>query len=284
VFLGGNGQPFEEIIREINAFTQDNKELIILNLPRDLNRDDGYRPLNQAEWDQLLERLTGDNGLNHLFVAPNPTSVDLSTLPLDQFIGTNQAAVLIIVQPEATSVMLGEHHHRGAYNYSQMNAICEHTQRVELDEMVNRQLQLMRNNRPSPDSSLFLLSWTHRHPGKVLFGPSVLELSKKTLSRICTDLFPSCSKDTYPNILFLDGLDSSDITALAMAINDIAAVSDRSNTGQFNPRPQTAVRDRRSRNSEFDYINGTAINDGQFTQSTQQGNDGMSLCPPTVWS
>ena len=212
MFLGGNGQLFEEIIREINAFTQNNKELIILNLSCDLNRDDGYCPLNQAEWGQLLEQLTGDNGLNHLFVAPNPMSVDLSTLPLNQFIGTNRAAVLIIIQPEATSGMLGEHHHCGAYNYSQMNAICEHTQRIELDEMVNCQLQLMRNNRPSPDSSLLLLSWTHRHPGKVLFGPSVLELSKKTLSCICTDLFPNCSKDTYPNILHQQSwiLDNSD--------------------------------------------------------------------------
>jgi len=281
VLLGGNGQPFEGIIREINAFTQNNKELIILNLSCDVNRDDGYRPLNQAEWAQLLEQLTGEEGLNHLFVAPNPTSVDLTTLPLNQFIGTNQAAVLIIVHSNSYSVILGEHHHRGAYNYSQMNMICEHTQNLELDVMVNRQLQLMRNNRPSPDSPLFLLSWTHRDPGKVLFGSSVLELSEKTWSRIYTDLFPKCSKDTYPNILYLDGLVGNDITALAMAINHIAAVSESNgtNTGQFNPQSQTSIQDRRSGNSSsstmFEYSNNT--------QPTQQGNDGMSL-RSSIWS
>jgi len=285
VLLGGNGQSFGEIIHEINTFTKDHKELIILNLSRDLNLDVGskYRHFNQDEWDQLLGHLTGDKGLNHLFVAPNPKEVDLSTLPLNQFIGTGQAAVLIIVQPEATSVTLDEYHHlRGVYNYSQMNAIYEHAQTHKLDRMVNRQLQLMRNNRPSPDSPLFLLSWTHRHPVKVLIGPSVLKLSARTLSRIYTELFPKCSKNTYPNILFLDGIDSSNITALAMAINDIATVTDRNNTGQFNPRPQTSIRDCGSGNSvsECNDSDDTAsISDGQSILSTQQGNDGMILCP-----
>ena len=280
MLLGGNGQSFGEIIYEINAFTEDNKELIVLNLSRDLNVDveSEYRHFNQDEWDQLLEHLTGDKGLNHLFCAPNPTKVDLSTLPLNQFIGTNKAAVLIIVQPEDPSVTLDEYHHRGAYNYSQLNAIHEYTHTHKLGTMVNRQLQLMRNNRLSPDSSLFLLSWTHRHTGKVLVGPSVLKLSERTLSRIYTDLFPKCSKNTYPNILFLDGIDSSNITALAMAINDIATLPDRSNTGQFNPRPQTSIRDCGSGNSvsDSDYSDSddtASISDGQ---SIQSGNNGMS--------
>jgi len=288
VLLGGNGQSFGEIIREINTFTEDNKELIILNLSRDVNADK-YRRFNQDEWDQLLGHLTGDEGLNHLFVAPNPREVDLSTLPLNQFIGTNQAAVLIIVEPQVTSITLDEYHHRGAYYYKQMNAIYEHTRTHKLDDMINRQLRLLRNNRPSPNSSLFLLSWTHRHSGKVLIGPSVLKLSVRTLSRIYTDLFPECSKDTYPNILFLDGLENSNITALAMAINDIATVPDRSNIGQFNPRPQTSIRDCGSGNSvsdsEYSDSDDTAsISDGQSIQSTQQGNDGMSLCPSIVRS
>ena len=262
-----------------------------MNLSRDLNLDVGsnfkYRHFNQDEWDQLLEHLTGDNGLKDRFLAPNPKEVDLSNLPLNQFIGTDQAAVLIIVQPEANNVTLDEYYHRrGVYNYSQMNAICEHAQTHKLERMVNRQLQLMRNNRSSPDSPLFLLSWTHRHPVKVLIGPSVLKISERTLSRIYTDLFPKCSKNTYPNILFLDGIDSSNITALAMAINDIATVPDRSNTGQFNPRLQTSIRDCGSGNSvsdsEYSDSDDTAsISDGQSIQSTQQGNgnDGMSLCP-----
>ena len=139
MLLGGNGQPFAEIVHQINTFTEDNKELIILNLSHDLNVDVGskYCHFNQDEWDQLLGHLTGDKGLNHLFVAPNSTEVDLSTLPLNQFISTTQAAVLIIVQLEAPSVMLDEYHHCGTYYYRQMNAIYEHTCTHRLDNMIN---------------------------------------------------------------------------------------------------------------------------------------------------
>jgi hypothetical protein len=146
----------------------------------------------------------------------------------------------------------------------------------------------LRDRRPGFNGSVddggkeapLLLSWTHRNPGKVLIGPSVLELSEKTLS---CDLFPECSKDTYPNVLYLDGLVSNDITASAMAINDIAAVSDHSNTSQFNPRPQTFIRDLGSKNSVLEHGDDTAIGGGQFIQSTQRGDDGMSLCS-SMWS
>ena len=128
----------------------------------------------------------------------------------------------------------------------------------------------MHNSRLSPDSLLFLLSWMQRHLGKVLIGPSVLKLSKRTLSHIYTDLFPACSKNTYPNILFLDGLDTSNITALAMVINDIVTVPDCRNTSQFNLHPQASIRDcaSGSRNSVSEYSNSddtASISDGQST-------------------
>jgi len=289
VLLGGNGQSFEDIIQEINTFTQENKELIILNLSQGLNTDLGRksRSLNLAEWDQLLDQLTGDTGLNHLFVAPNPTLVDLSTLPLDQFIGAGQAAVVIIVQPGDKSVTLHEYHYRGAYKNTQMKVYNQHSHIHKLDGMVRNQLQKMHDNRTSPDSPLFLLSWTHRpYSTKVFIGPSTLKISEKALPRIYTDLFSECSKDTYPNILYLDGVDSNDITALAMAINDIAAVSESgaSNTGQANPRPQTFERGP-SGGSMFERSNNIFISGGQFTQSTQQGtSDGMNSCSSKVWS
>jgi len=199
-----------------------------LNLSHDLNTDIGrdYCPLNQDEWNQLLGQLTGEEGLKHLFVAPNPTLVDLSTLPLNQFIGTNQAAVLIIVRPDNNSITLGDYHHRGAYNYSQMSAYKLYSNTHELERMVKNQLQKMRDHRTSPDSPLFLLSWTlTQNPAKVFGGPSILALSEKALPRIYTDLIPACSNNTYPNILYLNGFDSNDITALTMAINGIAAMA-----------------------------------------------------------
>ena len=97
---GGNGQTIAEIIQQINAFTASNKELIILNLSHDYNTDAGndpYRSFTQAEWDALFEQLAG---LSNLWVAPgDPTTVDLTTVKLNNFIGGGRAAVVVIVEP-----------------------------------------------------------------------------------------------------------------------------------------------------------------------------------------
>jgi len=281
VLLGGNGQSFKEIIREINTFTQDHKELIIVALSHDLNLDvgRGCRPLDQAEWDQLLEQLTGDKGLKHLFITPNPTSVDLSKLPLNQFIGANEAAVLIVVRPDGESIALDDYQYRGVYKSTQMKTISEGSHTHKLERMVKEQLQLMGINRTSPDEPLFLLSWLYRHPLKV--DHSVLKLSEKTLPRLYTDLVPKCSKLTFPNILQLDGLDSSDITALAMAINDIAIVLDGSVTRQFNPQPQVQ-NGGSSGNSTFEHTSSnTVISGDKFTQSPQQEDYSTDLSSST---
>jgi hypothetical protein len=58
---GANGQAVQDIIRQINDFTADNAELIILNLSHDLNTDVGrqYRPMNQGEWDGTADGYQG---------------------------------------------------------------------------------------------------------------------------------------------------------------------------------------------------------------------------------
>ncbi|THG95538.1 hypothetical protein EW026_g6132 [Hermanssonia centrifuga] len=112
-YQGANGESFSQIISEINAFTAANAELIILNLSHDLNTDSGYGSLTQANWNQLFQQLSG---LSHLYVAPNPTTIDLSTLPLSQFIGLGSAAVIVLVDAGDKTVTLGSYASQGFYN------------------------------------------------------------------------------------------------------------------------------------------------------------------------
>jgi hypothetical protein len=106
-FQGANGQFVSDMIDQINAFTKDNKELIVLNLSHDLNTDlpnDSFRAFNQAEYDRLFNDLLR---LQNRFVAPgDPTTVDLTTLKLNDFIGGGNAAVVLIVEP--ASISLGD--------------------------------------------------------------------------------------------------------------------------------------------------------------------------------
>lgn len=88
--------------------------------------------------------------------------------------------------------------------------------------MSRDQLQKMREVRTDPDAQWFLLSWTLTlNAASAVTGvPTILELAQKAAASLYTDVYSACTPATYPNILYLDAWQSSDPTALAMAIND----------------------------------------------------------------
>ncbi|PSR84202.1 hypothetical protein PHLCEN_2v5490 [Hermanssonia centrifuga] len=213
---GADGQAISDIINEINAFTASNAELIVLNLSHDLNTDSGYGALTQTDWNNLLQQLTG---INHLFVAPNPTSVDLTSMTLGQFIGNGQAAVLVITQPSG-SISLGSFATQGFYTYSQYNAYNSYSDTDSLSTMVSDQINKMKTVRTSPTSQLFLLSWTlTQGAGDIIDGTSILDLANEADSALSSDFSGAYTSTTFPNILYIDNFASSDATALAMAVN-----------------------------------------------------------------
>lgn len=214
---GADGQTFSDMISQINDFTARNKEFIVLNLSHDLNTDSGYHSLTQDEWNRLFQQLLG---INHLYVASNPTSVDLTTLTLNQYIGNGQAAVVVIVQPDDSSVSLGDYVHRGLYHYSQFDAYNSYADTDNLDSMINDQIGKMRSVRSSQDSQLFLLSWTLTlSAGDIVADIAILDLASAADPTLYSQFFPSCSTKTYPNIIYIDGFGDSNPTALAIAIN-----------------------------------------------------------------
>jgi hypothetical protein len=220
---GGNGEAIQDIINEINAFTVNNHELIVLNLSHDMNTDVGnesYRPFTPAEWTGLLNQM---KGIRNLFVAPNATTVDLTTLPLVQFIGNNQAAVIVVVESDIT---LGDFANAGFYRYAQFNAYNAYSGTNDKNTMSNDQIQKMRSNRTSPDSQYFILSWTltqdATEAATCFLGTasSIIALASQANPQLYMKVLPACSKQTYPNVLYIDSLNQSDVTALAMAINN----------------------------------------------------------------
>ncbi|KIP07674.1 hypothetical protein PHLGIDRAFT_412290 [Phlebiopsis gigantea 11061_1 CR5-6] len=220
---GANGQSFSEIVDEINAFTVENKELIVLNLSHDRNTDESrdFQALSQVEWDRLFEQLTA---INYLYVAPDPTAVDLTTLTLNDFIGNGEAAVLIIVQPDAPETALGDYANRGFYFYRQFDAYNVYSNSDKLEVMVPDQIDKMRAVRPNRDGQLFLLSWTlTQHPKEIVTDGRILDLAEKANPTIFRLLVPACDTATFPNILYIDDFSKSDVTALAIAINHIAS-------------------------------------------------------------
>lgn len=220
---GTNGQSIKSIIQDVNEFTKTNKELIILNLSHDLNTEVGnrsYRAFNQKEWDTLFEQL---KGINDLYVTHDP-NVDLTRIKLNDYIGGNKAAVVIVVRPSDKGTTLGAYANQGFYLGKNFEVYDKYSDTNSLKKMSSDQLQKMQDHQ----GSYFLLSWTLTQGGLQAFSgtPSILNLSKKANSDLYNIILNKSTKQCFPNIMYLDNIsypddnkDLANIAALAMAIN-----------------------------------------------------------------
>jgi hypothetical protein len=217
---GSDGESIANVISDINSFTSSNNELIIINLSHAYDTDGGnsdYPIFTQDQWDALFAQLTG---LEHLYVDPNPTTVDLTQVTLSTFIGSSPA-VVVIVQPDDT-IDLGDYSSQGFYQYSQLNAYNEYSDTSDLSTMESDQLSKMATQRSTPTQSYFLLSWTlTQDTAEVLgLGDSILDLANTADPALYTALPPALSSNTYPNILYVDNFQNDGmLVALAMSIN-----------------------------------------------------------------
>ncbi|HEX6370267.1 MAG TPA: hypothetical protein VF006_15210 [Longimicrobium sp.] len=227
---GANGQSIASIISDVNTFTAANQELVVLYLSHDLNTDLGnasYAPFTQDEWNQLLTQL---QGLDHLYVAQNPTTVDLTTLTLSDFIGGG-SAVVVVVDPAVAGIGLGSFATQGFYTPAGFSVYNQYSNTNVLAQMQADQLAKLAAQRPSPDAGYFLLSWTLTQDTTQAvtcatgLSESILDLANIANPTLPSMLLPACSAQTYPNILYIDGVQGSDITVLALAINAKAMAS-----------------------------------------------------------
>ncbi|KAJ6479341.1 hypothetical protein DFH09DRAFT_951431, partial [Mycena vulgaris] len=171
----------------------------------------------QAQWEALFEQLLG---INHLYVDPNPTTVDLTQVTLSTFIGSSPT-VVVIVQPDDT-IDLGTYASQGFYQNSQLNAYNEYSDTSTLSTMESDQLAKLAAQWATPTQSYFLLSWTLTQSTlEVLgLGDSILDLANQADPALYTSLSSALSMNTYPNILFIDNFQNDgQMVDLAMTIN-----------------------------------------------------------------
>ncbi|KAK7903360.1 hypothetical protein LTR67_001379 [Exophiala xenobiotica] len=236
--LGARGQKMSSIINDINHFTEKCAELIILNMSHSLQSDKGWREFTQSEWNSLFAELTL---LKHRFVVTGPDTNDLSLLPLSRFIGSGTAAVLIVVEAPS-HITLGNYRDKGFYLPSQLNVYNEYSNTSDCVGMVQDQLQKMQNFMHTSDKRLFLISWTLTQqppeftqedflPPNTLNGfdklndwqqhnKTIRQLAYSANKALWKDLLPNTSHVAFPNIMYIDFMESRNYVALAMAIND----------------------------------------------------------------
>ena len=217
---GANGQSIDSVVSQVNFYTAAYNELVVLNISHELNTDVGansYRPFNQDEWNGLFSLLAT---ISHLYVAPDPIHVDLTTLPLNAYIGEGKPAVIVVVEPECD---LGEYAHRGFYKKINFNVYNSYSETNDLNAMMDDQIRKMQTMRPNPDASYFLLSWTlTQSKSEAAFchlgADSILTLANRA-DAACLELFRHVTPQVYPNILYVDNLTDTRVADIAMEIN-----------------------------------------------------------------
>ena len=224
---GGSGQTIADIINQINAFTASYGELIILQLSNTFDTDasvGGFYPaMNSTQWTTLLNELA--EGISHLVNINQlpPGTSDLSTVPLSSFI-SGGAAVIIIAMSAPSGFGLSPYHQYGIFDPSYLPLHNEYSNTDDVPTMSADQLSKMHAQRPSPDSEMFLLSWTlTQNDGDIVgtFFRSILDLAGYAYRDLYYSVWPSLSSYTYPNIITTDAVTSDGgVAALAMAVNN----------------------------------------------------------------
>ncbi|HTU70891.1 MAG TPA: hypothetical protein VMF11_11295 [Candidatus Baltobacteraceae bacterium] len=225
---GANGESMAQVLSAVRDYTAKHKELVVLHLSHEFNTDvanDRYRVFTQEEWDRLLA-LVRDELEAVLFIA-KPADVDLTTLKLKDFIGTGKAAVVVRVDPGDGKVGLGRFAGQGFYPQCQYPIFDQYSNTDNIGQMATDQLSKMKANKPDGKAACFLLAWTlTQTAAEAAAGfPPILMLGLLVNPRLYGYLYPACTPDCFPNILNLDCVSTSTVTALAMALNARAARS-----------------------------------------------------------
>jgi hypothetical protein len=242
VWLGGNGQSIREIMQQINDFTKEHKELVIINLSHTLDTDNKYKDLTQDQWNKLFDEL---KAINNRFTLPASTStVDLTSKPLGDFI-TDRASVLIIAQLPA-GITLSTYATQGFYSSANFPMYDSYSNSNSLPSMQADQLTKLRQNRnivPDPTQrkeTFHLFSWTlTQQPGDVLnWDHAILNLAAAAFDALVSEVWNAFSPQSFPNVLYVDALGirdksvmfpynqprnvptNADIAALAVAVNN----------------------------------------------------------------
>ncbi|KAF2033571.1 PLC-like phosphodiesterase [Setomelanomma holmii] len=237
IWVGGNGQSIADTIRQVNDFTAQYKELVIINLSHALDTDNKYKDLTQDQWNSLFDTL---KGINNRFTTADAGSTDFSNSVLGDFIN-DRASVLIVAQLPS-GISLGSYATQGFYTATNFPIYDSYSNTNNLATMKSDQLAKLSDNRDfsAGKDKFHLLSWTlTQQPEDVLiFDRAIMNLAVGAFDDLVSEAWNAFSAQTFPNVLFVDALGirdkpvvfpydkvaavpvNNDIAALAIAVNN----------------------------------------------------------------
>lgn len=225
-YQGSVGQKMDDIIDNINKFTDANAELIVLYLSHTSNTDADYDAFNDDEWNGVLHDLA--NGLKHRWTVN--TDKALTKIPLTDFIKDGPAVVVVLDERDKSFLDKQGFTGKGFFPASAFPKYDNYANTNELDIMRDDQYKKFTQQLSKPDNpdQVFLLSWT-----MTLLDVDNLNLLDKITTRADfvnnrlaaltgdkAHVSPFLWDKKLPNIILIDNVRSNKyLTALSVAFN-----------------------------------------------------------------
>ncbi|CZR59557.1 uncharacterized protein PAC_09451 [Phialocephala subalpina] len=223
-WVGARGTSFTDIVNDINRFISETPgELIILQISHELDGDAGAKwipGLPEARW-QILYTLLEQ--LNDLWTpADSNLPDDLETLKISQFIQPGSNSTILVRIPDHAP--LPNSSHPAFIHESRLPVTGDWISTADPSVLSDTQFTTLQKLRLSPKSPMFRLPWTiapkiaHMidvaNPLHSIIGEAMWAEHK--LYQIIWD---KLTRDTYPNLIEVDNIHNSQVTAITMVIN-----------------------------------------------------------------
>ncbi|EXF83910.1 hypothetical protein CFIO01_03933 [Colletotrichum fioriniae PJ7] len=217
--VGCYGQSMIDIVSDINKFTQQYAELIILDLSHGYDSTNDYVDLSVGQWSTLFTQLT-QNLSNLALINADYTTGLVFNNTLSSFIGNGTASVLVCLD---VGGILPDPSFQGKGIFSQANLLTYnvYSDTTDVDTMNQDQLSKLENYQKNTSGQvidqLHLVSWTLTPSS--LTGPSIQDLAGTASVPLFQNLLWACTQSAFPNVILVDWFENTNTTALAMAIN-----------------------------------------------------------------
>lgn len=236
-FNGADGRSLQNIIWDINNFTESHAELIILNIDGTVNRDKGFASFDQDDWDGLIARMSE---INDLYTRDCSNGCDLSNITLNDYIGDGTAAVILVNSDSTKHHTLADSsgYSVGWYDASALSITGKYANSISSDDMLQKQYSMMAELRTSSTDLPFQLWWTlttGANPDGILAwadGIATLMFAApppddpNDITTTPRGILQHTTPQSYPNILTVDDVQDNNMrlqTSFAIGLSRLYA-------------------------------------------------------------
>lgn len=209
--LGCGGQSIDTIVDQVNAYLHTRAELVVLNFQSAASKDAG-----SFDWTALIKKL---ERLNHRHILEEKPS-DLTRKPLSDFIGKGKGCVLIRFYSGDNFWTADEETRetawkKGIYTEHSLPISGAYTGTLSLPDMMRDQYAKLKAHDRKTDPSIFVTSWTLTYAYPIL---------NAAVARppLYSAFLNHCTPENYPNVIYLDDINSKLAALVALGINYMA--------------------------------------------------------------